>query len=79
FCNQTKIMTPKNTNPTQPAEDQMPIANTGNASNPSPHNDIAAPAPNQLLPKEAEEYLRESGNIEDLPDAEDAAEMEKEM
>ncbi len=73
-------MTPKNTNPAQPAEDQMPIANTGNASNPSPQNDDVAPAPpNQLLPKEAEEYLRESGNIEDLPDAVDAAEMDEQI
>lgn len=43
---------------------------TGNASNPSPHNKSMEPELNkQLLGKKAETYLRESGNIEDLPDA----------
>ncbi len=33
--------------------------------------------PEQLLNKKAEEYLRESGNIEDLPDAEEIEDAEK--
>ena len=50
-------------------------ANTGNASNPSPETNFA-PNENQLLGKEAERYLREAGNIEDLPDAADEKEMD---
>jgi hypothetical protein len=43
---------------------------TGNASNPAPHDTNMEPVENnQLLGKKAETYLRESGNIEDLPDA----------
>lgn len=47
----------------------MPVAPTGNASNPPAGKD--EPAGRQLLPGKAEKYLRESGNIEDLPDAEE--------
>ena len=72
-------MTQKNNYPNQSSEEKMPIANTGNASNPSPQNEDANMVGNQLLPKEEEKYLRESGNIEDLPDAEDAAQMDKQM
>ncbi len=49
--------------------------NTGNASNPSP-----GPEPDanrQLLPEEAEKYIREAGNIEDLPDANDQKDMDE--
>lgn len=50
----------------------MPEADTGNASNPTPHSNRMAPANNdQLLNKKAEKYLRESANIEDEPDAQD--------
>lgn len=50
----------------------MPPAETGNASNPSPHNQEFEPAGNnQLLDERAEKYLRESANIEDEPDAQD--------
>lgn len=35
------------------------------------------PAPGQLLGKEAENYLREGGNIEDLPDAEQQKDADK--
>ena len=49
-------------------------AQTGNASNPSPPaEEVAA---EQLLPKEAEKYLREAGNIEDMPDAQVEADAE---
>ena len=47
-------------------------ADTGNATNPSPHDTSMEPAGNnQLLNKKAETYLREAGNIEDMPDAAD--------
>jgi hypothetical protein len=32
---------------------------------------------NQLLNEKAEKYLRESGNIEDMPDAEDQDQADK--
>ena len=52
--------------------ESLPIANTGNASNPSPQEGKMDNVNNQqLLNKQAEKYLRESGNIEDMPDAED--------
>jgi hypothetical protein len=44
------------------------IAGTGNASNPMPDTETAANE-NQLIGKKGEKYLRESGNIEDMPDA----------
>jgi hypothetical protein len=51
---------------------KLPVADTGNASNPSPHNRDAEPVNNnQLLNKRAEKYLRESANIEDEPDPQD--------
>lgn len=47
-------------------------APTGNASNPSPHGGDTEPInDNRLLSGEAEKYLREAGNIEDMPDAGD--------
>jgi len=53
-------------------ERKLPEADTGNASNPSPHNSKMEPAnSNQLLDKRAEKYLRESANIEDEPDPQD--------
>ena len=45
-------------------------AQTGNASNPSAGSE-QEPAGSQLLDQKAETYLRESGNIEDLPDEND--------
>ncbi len=60
--NNNSKQTPANPNP----------ANTGNASNPSPNNEQFTPAGgNQLLDEKAEKYIRESGNIEDMPDAEE--------
>jgi hypothetical protein len=53
-------------------EDNRKLAGSGNASNPSPYNKEMEPANgNQLLNEKAEKYLRESGNIEDEPDAQD--------
>lgn len=51
-------------------------ASTGNASNPSPQSETAA-GPDQLLDKKAEKYLREAGNIEDMPDAEEQQEADE--
>lgn len=51
---------------------------TGNAGNPSPEKSSQPPdQTKQYLDKKAEKYLRESGNIEDLPDAEDQQEADK--
>jgi hypothetical protein len=59
-------------------EGRMPPASYGNASNPSPHNEETEPvSDNQLLDKKAENYLRESASIEDMPDAEDQQEADK--
>jgi hypothetical protein len=53
-------------------DQHLPQADTGNASNPSPHNKGMEPASNnQLLNEKAEKYLRESANIEDEPDPQD--------
>ena len=59
------------------SKEKLPAANTGNASNPSPHEEKMEPAGNQLLNEKAETYLRESGNIEDMPDAQDQQEMDE--
>ncbi len=66
---------PNSTNNTahQPTGNNSP-AQTGNASNPSPRNDAQSDVNEQILPKEAETYLREAGNIEDMPDAQDEEE-----
>ena len=56
----------------------LPAPGSGNASNPSPHNKEMEPADNnQLLNEKAEKYLREFGNIEDEPDAQDQQEAEE--
>lgn len=55
-----------------------PLAETGNASNASPHNaDMEPINDNRLLSGEAEKYLREAGNIEDMPDGQDEAEADE--
>ena len=52
-------------------------ADTGNASNPTPHHE---PVSNkQLLNEKAEKYLRESANIEDMPDAQEQQEADETM
>jgi hypothetical protein len=52
-------------------DEKSPAADTGNASNPTPHKDADPVSNNQLLGERAEKYLRESANIEDEPDAQD--------
>ena len=54
------------------------IAGTGNASNPSPEGGLADNK-HQLIDKKGEKYLRESGNIEDMPDAEDEEQAEEDQ
>lgn len=57
---------------------KQPPAGTGNASNPSPHEDSLTPAEGSgLLDKKAEKYLREVASIEDVPDAQDQQEMDE--
>lgn len=53
-------------------DSRMPPAETGNASNPSPHDDSLEPDnKNQLLDERAEKYIREVSSPEDYPDAEE--------
>lgn len=61
----------------KPAPDSAPAANTGNASNPPAHTEETGAPASQLLDKQAEKYLREAGNIEDVPDAQDQQEMDE--
>ncbi|HEX6334394.1 MAG TPA: hypothetical protein VFZ78_09215 [Flavisolibacter sp.] len=58
-------------------ESRMPAAPTGNASNPSPA-ELPQEQDNQVLHKNAEKYLRETGNIEDIPDARDQQQADNE-
>ena len=59
-------------------KDDLTIANTGNASNPPPENDVfERPEGSQLLGEKAEKYLREVASIEDLPDAQDQEAMDR--
>ena len=50
--------------------DKLKKAGTGNASNPPAENNMQ-PQKNQLLDEQAETYLREGGNIEDMQDEND--------
>ena len=68
----------QNNNPGKPEEAKSPAVDTGNASNPSPHNeqmDIAGN--NQLLDEKAEKYVREVASIEDVPDPQDQQDMDE--
>lgn len=57
-------MKKKNNNDTEASGDQLPVAQQ-------------PPAQKQYLPEEGEEYMRESGNIEDLPDPEQDKEADQ--
>lgn len=64
-----------------PGKNNQPIkenAETGNASNPTPQDNsyVHSNNDNQLISREGEKYLRESGNIEDLPDPQQNQEMD---
>lgn len=55
-----------------------PQVNIGNASNPSPNDgNNDSTAGDQLLGKQAEKYIREVANIEDVPDANDQEAMDE--
>ena len=57
-----------------------PAPSEGNASNPAPDSHDDAPPKPGLFGEKAEKLFRESGNIEDMPDAEedqDAIDQEK--
>jgi hypothetical protein len=57
---------------------KMLPAETGNASNPSPHNtESKGGREKQILNEKAEKYLREVSSIEDEPDAQDQEEMDE--
>lgn len=57
---------------------QTGTADTGNASNPSQDTErFHAPPGSQLLNEKAEKYLREAGNIEDMPDAQERRELDE--
>ena len=49
----------------------------GNASNPSVQEAAEAKTGSSLLDEKAETYLRESGNIEDMPDERDQQDMDE--
>lgn len=59
---------------TNPKNTGSNVADTGNASNPTPHHEPVSDK--QLLEEKAEKYLRESGNIEDMPDAQEQQDAE---
>jgi hypothetical protein len=70
--------TDQRNNASGPEDNNLPSVNTGNASNPAPHDDSLAPSDgSQLLDEKAEKYLREVASIEDVPDAQDQEEMDK--
>lgn len=50
---------------------------TGNASNPSVQKVQEGQLGSSLLDEKAETYLRESGNIEDMPDEHDQRDLEE--
>ena len=64
----------------QEPNNQKPAVNIGNASNPAPDPDGSqTTSGNQILPQEAEKYLREVASVEDYPDAQDDQEMDREI
>jgi hypothetical protein len=69
-------MTDDQNNTSEPAK--MPLAETGNASNPSPGDrQNEGVGEKQILNKKAEKYLREVSSIEDMPDAQDQQDMDE--
>jgi hypothetical protein len=58
--------------------EREPAAPSGNASNPvSRTGEDMQPQKNQLLDEKASTYIRESGNIEDMPDDLDEEDMDE--
>jgi hypothetical protein len=63
-----------------PQEGKLPPAETGNASNPTPHDTDKEPVgTSQLIDKMGEKYLREGAAPEDYPDPQDQQDAEKAM
>jgi hypothetical protein len=62
----------KNNHHTEPGTSRK--AGSGNASNPSVDE---GPEGSQLLDEKAGTYIREAGNIEDLPDEKDQEDMDE--
>lgn len=62
----------------KPEKEEQPSVNIGNSSNPG-ITESEPSGTHQLLGKKAEKYLREAGNIEDMPDAQDEQEMDEEI
>ncbi|RYY87733.1 MAG: hypothetical protein EOO15_11060 [Chitinophagaceae bacterium] len=61
-------------------ENTLGTGSTGNASNPNPRSGDEAPSQSKsLLGDKAETYLREGGSIEDMPDARQEEDAEKQM
>ena len=74
------MMTNQKSNSPQPADEKFAPADSGNASNPSPHDRNIEPSnDNQLLDEKAEKYLREVASPEDYPDAQDEQEAEQSL
>jgi hypothetical protein len=67
----------KKPNQEENKEDKLPAAGTGNASNPSMEEASQIPEGSQLLDEKASTYIREAGNIEDMPDEKDMKEMDE--
>jgi hypothetical protein len=70
-------MSAEETNKKESGQPPFTPARTGNASNPSPETGLSTVPDKQLLDEKAETYLRESGNIEDLPDPREETELDK--
>jgi hypothetical protein len=71
------MMTPDQ-KPMEGSGGRLPAADTGNASNSSPHNKEMEPANNdQLLDEKAGKYIREAGNIEDVPDPQEQEDIDE--
>jgi hypothetical protein len=71
------MMENKKLNQEENKADKLPAAGTGNASNPSLEEALQIPTVNQLLDEKASSYIREAGNIEDMPDEKDMEDMDE--
>lgn len=70
-------MKPGQKNNTNLDHERLRTAETGNASNPSANEEKDSSDTNQLLDEKAGTYLREAGNIEDMPDENDQKDMDE--
>lgn len=70
-------MIPEHKNNQQQDNENFRTAGSGNASNPSVNEVEKTSHPNQLLDEKAGTYIREAGNIEDLPDEKDQQDLDE--